>query len=226
MSPQSARRTARRRYGRDPYSDLEQLGGRGVAVAVTVQSGVKTQGLHERLADVSHALAADNRKRRHHKTILGALIWRRAHPDDPESLRELGATLDAYLSADLAEAPTDIKAGAHLPFSPKYRLDSAGIALRRTRRDASAKTLLSALVCRHVTPQDKGALIELLAEYYDVVRPRPLPLAQATGSRAPAAPISEPGPTRSHRRCGSRRREGPAWACFDRVVRTPPRASG
>lgn len=39
--------------------------------------------LHERLADVSHALAADHRKLRHHKAILGALIWRYVLPDDP-----------------------------------------------------------------------------------------------------------------------------------------------
>jgi len=134
--------------------------------------------LHERLADVSHVLAADHRKLRHHKTILGALIWRYVLPDEPESLRELGATLDAYLATDLAEAPAEIKAGAHLPFSLKYRLDGAAIALRRTRRDASAKTLLSALVWRQVNPQDVAGLVELLAKYQDAVRPRPLPLGQ------------------------------------------------
>jgi len=42
--------------------------------------------------------------------------------------------------------PAEVKIGAHLPFSLKYRLDGAALALRRTRRDASAKTLLSALV--------------------------------------------------------------------------------
>jgi hypothetical protein len=139
--------------------------------------------LHERLADVSHLLAADHRKLRHHKTILGALVWRYVCPDEPESMRELGATLDAYLSTDLAEAPAEIKAGAHLPFSLKYRLDGAAIALRRTRRDASAKTLLSALVWRHVNPQDVTGLIELLADYQELIRPRPLPLGQRAESR-------------------------------------------
>jgi hypothetical protein len=141
--------------------------------------------LHERLADVSHVLAADHRKLRHHKTILGALIWRHVDPDDGESLREVGTTLDAYLSTDLAEAPAEIKAGAHLPFSLKYRLDGAAIALRRTRRDASAKTLLSALIWRHVDPQDVAPLIELLADYYDIARPRPLPLGHGAGGRLP-----------------------------------------
>lgn len=133
--------------------------------------------LHERLADASHALAAEHRKLRHHKTILGALVWRYVRPEDPEGLRDLGEALDAYLATDLAEAPAEIKVGAHLPFPLKYKLDGAALALRRTRRDASAKTLLSALVWRHVDPANVGSLIELLAAYHDVVRPRPIPLS-------------------------------------------------
>ena len=132
--------------------------------------------LHERLADVSHALAVEHRKLRHHKTILGALIWRYVDPSDPQSLGQLGAALDGYLGTDLAEAPAEIKVGAHLPFSLKHKLDGAAIALRRTRRDASAKTLLSALIWRYVDPHDSAPLVELLGAYHDVVRPRPLPL--------------------------------------------------
>ena len=92
-------------------------------------------------------------------------------------MRDLGEALDAYLATDLAEAPAEIKVGAHLPFPLKYKLDGAALALRRTRRDASAKTLLSALVWRHVDPANVGSLIELLAAYHDVVRPRPIPLS-------------------------------------------------
>ncbi len=102
--------------------------------------------LHQRLADASHALAAEHRKLRKYKTILGRSSWRYVRPEDPESLRELGGALDGYLATDIAEAPAEIKAGAHLPFSLKYNLDGAALALRRTRRDASAKTLLSALI--------------------------------------------------------------------------------
>ena len=133
--------------------------------------------LHQRLADVSYALAPDHRKLRHHKTILGALVWRYVRPDDPEALRDLGGALDSYLATDIAEAPAEIKAGAHLPYSLKHRVDGAALALRRTRRDASAKTLLSALVWRHVDPADVASLIDLLAAYHDVVRPRPIPLS-------------------------------------------------
>jgi len=133
--------------------------------------------LHQRLADVSYALAPDHRKLRHQKTILGALVWRYVRPDDPEALRDLGAALDGYLATDIAEAPTEIKAGAHLPFSLKHRVDGAALALRRTRRDASAKTLLSALIWRHVDRNDLVPLVELLGAYYDVVRPRPIPLS-------------------------------------------------
>lgn len=132
--------------------------------------------LHERLADTSHALGAEHRKLRHQKTILGALVWRYIQPDDAERLRELGAWLDAYLKTDIAEAPDEIKVGAHLPFSLKYRLDGAALALRRTRRAASAKTLLSAVVWRHVDAAEIAELVELLAAYREISLPEPRPL--------------------------------------------------
>jgi hypothetical protein len=132
--------------------------------------------LQERLADVSYVLAAEHRELRHHKTILGALLWRYIEPDNPERLRQLGATLDAYLETDLGQAPAEIKVGAHLPFSLKYKLDGAALALRRTRRAASAKTLLSALIWRHVDTDGGQRLVELLAAYHEASRPKPLPL--------------------------------------------------
>jgi len=132
--------------------------------------------LQERLADVSHLLAAEHRKLRHHKTIIGALVWRYVDPDDPQRLRELGDTLDAYLRAELAEVPGEIKIGAHLPFSLKYKLDGASLALRRTRRSASAKTLLSALIWSHVNRDDLADLVALLSAYHEVLQPTPTPL--------------------------------------------------
>lgn len=129
--------------------------------------------LHERLADVSHLLAAEHRKLRHHKTILGALIWRYVEPGSPELLRELGAALDEYLVDEIAEAPAEIKVGATLPFSLKYRLDGAALALRRTRRLASAKTVLSALLWRHARTADLDALVELLSAYRVASAPTP-----------------------------------------------------
>jgi hypothetical protein len=95
--------------------------------------------LHQRLLDTSHSLAAEHRKLRHQKTILGALLWRHVDPDQPELLRELSAALDAYMQTDVSEAPSEVKVGANLPFSLKYRLDGAALALRRTRREATAK---------------------------------------------------------------------------------------
>lgn len=132
--------------------------------------------LHERLADVSHLLAAEHRKLRHHKTILGALIWRYVEPGSPELLRELGAALDEYLADAIAEAPAEIKVGATLPFSLKYRLDGAALALRRTRRLASAKTVLSALLWRHARTAELDALVELLSAYRVASAPTPTAL--------------------------------------------------
>lgn|ERR1035438_1141630 len=135
--------------------------------------------LHERLAETSHALALDHRRLRHQKTILGALVWRYINPDQPQSLRELGLALDAFLSTNVSEAPAEVKVAAHLPFSLKYRLDGAALSLRRTRRDATAKTLLSALVWRFVDPVDLDPLILLLEPYYAATRPTPAPLPDA-----------------------------------------------
>ena len=141
--------------------------------------------LHERLADVSHLLAAEHRKLRHQKTIIGALLWRYVDPDDRERLAALGETLDAYLATELAEVPSEIKVGANLPFSLKYQLDGAALALRRTRRAASAKTLLSALIWRHVERDDLAELVDLLAAYHQALQPTLTPLYRpdSDGSR-------------------------------------------
>ena len=133
--------------------------------------------LHARLEDASYALGVEHRKLRHHKTILGALVWRYVDPKDPGALRELGATLDDYLDSGVGDAPARVKVGAHLPFSLKHRLDGAAMVLRRTQRAASAKTLLSALVWKHVDPSELGPLVELLDAYHDATRPVPAPLA-------------------------------------------------
>jgi hypothetical protein len=191
--PSTPRRTRSRRpaqrsasSGSGRSSDAERARPKGAATSrpgvsladeptIFVQAMLAGE-LHQRLADASHVLAAEHWKLRKYKTILGALLWRYVRPDDPESVRELGAALDGFLATDIAEAPAEIKAGAHLPFSLKYSLDGAALALRRTRRDASAKTLLSALIWRYVKPGDTGPLAELLREYDEVSRPRPAPL--------------------------------------------------
>lgn len=119
------------------------------------------------------------------RRILGALLWRHVEPDDAERLRQLGALLGPYLETDVSEAPAEIKVGAHLPFSLKYKLDGAALALRRTRRAASAKALLSVLIWRCVDATIVDELIELLVVYPEVSRPKPLPL----GSSQPAEAV-------------------------------------
>lgn len=132
--------------------------------------------LQERLADVSHALSLTHPKLRHQKTILGALVWAHVDPEDIASLTELGDTLDQFLDTDTAEVPTESKVAAHMPFSLKWRLDGAVIKLRRTRRAATAKALLSALVWRYVDSSETGALVPLLEAYRDAIKPRPMAL--------------------------------------------------
>jgi hypothetical protein len=72
--------------------------------------------------------------------------------------------------------PSGIKAGALLPFGLKYNLDGVVLALRRTRRAASAKTVLGALIWRYVDPQDIADMAELLLEHDEVSRPTPTPM--------------------------------------------------
>ena len=138
--------------------------------------------LQERLADVTHALSLTNPKVRHQKTILGALVWAYVDPEDSASLNRLGHTLDQYLDTDAAEVPAESKVAAHMPFSLKWRLDGAVIRLRRTRRAATAKALLGALIWRYVDTDQTDALIPLLQDYRDATKPRPMPLDDVPAS--------------------------------------------
>jgi len=132
--------------------------------------------LQARLADMTYALALEHRKLQHQKTILGALVWRYVDPDDLPSLAGLSELLDAFLVDELAEAPAEHKVGAHLPFSLKYRIDGVVLKLRRTRRAATAKSVMSALIWRYVDPADPLGLVELLGEYRAQLQPKPLPV--------------------------------------------------
>jgi len=145
--------------------------------------------LQERLADASHLLALEHRKLRHQKTILGALVWSHVDPDDASSLNDLGLSLDRFLETDAAEAPTETKVAAHLPYSLKWSLDGALLKLRRTRRAATAKAMLSALVWRYVDPLQLQNLIPTLEAYQEAVRPRPLPLEEAVSPGQAQAPL-------------------------------------
>jgi hypothetical protein len=135
-----------------------------------------TGELHERLTETSHRIAAEQWKLRHQKKIIGALVWRHVKPDDAESIRLLGGALDEFLETDVAEAPAEVKVGTHMPFSLKHNLDGAALALRRTRRAASGRTLLSTLIWRYVRPENLDELLVLLEEYHEASRPRPRPL--------------------------------------------------
>jgi hypothetical protein len=132
--------------------------------------------LQVRLADMTYALAPAHRKLQHQKTILGALVWRYVDPDDLQSLARLSELLDAFLADELAEAAAERKVGAHLPYVLKHRVDGVVLKLRRTRRPATAKTVMSALIWRYVDPADPEGLVELLGEYRAQIQPRPLPV--------------------------------------------------
>jgi hypothetical protein len=132
--------------------------------------------LQARLADMTYALALEHRKLQHQKTILGALVWRYVDPDDVQSLARLSELLDEFLGGELAEAAAERKVAAHLPYSLKYRVDGVVLKLRRTRRAATAKAVMSALIWRYVNPADPEGLVELLGEYRAQLQPRPLPV--------------------------------------------------
>jgi hypothetical protein len=141
--------------------------------------------LQARLADMTYALALEHRKLQHQKTILGALVWRYVDPDDLQSLARLSELLDEFLADELAEEATEHKVGAHLPYSLKYRIDGVVLKLRRTRRAATAKSVMSALIWRYVDPADPDGLVELLGAYRAQLQPRPLPVIPAGAPEPP-----------------------------------------
>ena len=128
--------------------------------------------LQHRLARASLALKRTHPRLRHQKTIIGALVWRYVDVEDPDLKLQLGELLDEFEDDDLAQVPGQVKVGANIPQSLKWRLDAAAVDLQTRHRRASAKGILSALIARHVDPADLDGLIELLEDYDRALRPR------------------------------------------------------
>ncbi len=128
--------------------------------------------LRDRLARASFELEPTHPRLRHQKTIIAALIWRYVDPQNAEELLALTALLDDFEGDDIADVPGEVKVGATIPASLKRRLDGTALTLRTRHRRVSAKSILSALVARHVDPADLSKLIELLEDYDDAFRPR------------------------------------------------------
>jgi hypothetical protein len=128
--------------------------------------------LRDRLARASFELESAHPRLRRQKTIIAALIWRYVTPEDRDALAGLSALLDRFEDDDVVEVPGQVKVGANIPASLKRRLDGAVLALRSRHRRVSGKSILSALVARHVDPADVSCLGELLVDYDAAARPR------------------------------------------------------
>lgn len=139
--------------------------------------------LHERLLGAAFELKLARPRLRHHKTMLGALLWRHVDHRDAGSLREMAALIESYLTLPLSETVADVKVGGYVPASLKRHADGVALQLRRTIREVSVKTLVSALIWRYVDPSDEDAfasLVDLLSAYDGELHPRRRAMVPAT----------------------------------------------
>jgi len=129
--------------------------------------------VRERLADASYALE-DVRPGWHlQQTLVGALIDRHVHPDDPLAMDALVLRLAEWVDSPLSQRRGEaLKLGWRLPHSLTRRLDKAVLRLKATHRHLapSAKALLASLITTELepgTPEGVKRLIELVAPYVD-----------------------------------------------------------
>lgn len=119
----------------------------------------------QRVKLVSFELASDHRHLRRHQTILGALVWEHVDYADQRKLEDLADLIDAYHAGSWYGQPEVRRLSARMPVSLKRRVEGTVLALAHTHRAVSAKTLVAALVWRHVmfTADDEAAFARLVA---------------------------------------------------------------
>jgi hypothetical protein len=143
----------------------------------------------QRMKVVSFELAEDRRHLRRHQTILGGLVWQYVDHTDQRKLDELADLVDAYLAGPWHGLPEDRRLGARIPTSLKRRADGALLSLAHSRRNASARVLLAALVWRHVVSREDdsarfASLVDVLGAYQQEIARRSLRAPVATTARA------------------------------------------
>jgi hypothetical protein len=174
-----------------PIGPLQQSDGRrllGDERLVHLQADVPDVVL-QRVKQVSFELADDHPHLRHHQTMLGALIWSYVDHADQNKLDDLADLIDAYAAGPWRGLPEVRRLSGRMPASLKRRMEGTVLALAGTQRDVSAKTLVAALVWRHVAVHDDddvrfARLVDVLGGYHQELSQRSVtaPIAQTRGA--------------------------------------------
>jgi len=143
----------------------------------------------QRVKQVSFELAGDHPHLRHHQTVLGALIWAYVDHTHQDKLDALADLVDAYAAGAWRGFPEVRRFSGRMPASLKRRMEGTVLALAGTQRDVSAKTLVAALVWRHVAARDDdevrfARLVDVLGGYHQELSQRSVtaPVADTRGA--------------------------------------------
>ena len=153
--------------GSIPQLDAQRL--LGDEDLVYLQADVAKQVL-EQVKSVSYELMEHRPHLARHQIILGGLVWEYVDHTDQRKLDELADLVDAYGTGPWHGLPQNRRLSGRLPASLKRRMHGTILALERSRRDVSAKLLVSALVWRHVIPRTEdearfARLVDTLGGY-------------------------------------------------------------
>jgi hypothetical protein len=142
----------------------------------------------QRIKLVSFELAEDRPHLRRHQTILGGLVWQHVDHTDQVKLDQLADVVDAYQAGPWHGLPEDRRVSARMPASLKRRVEGTLLSLAHSRRDATARILVAALVWRHVVSREEdparfASLVDVLGAYQQEMARRSLRAPVATPRR-------------------------------------------
>jgi hypothetical protein len=147
----------------------------------------------QRIKLVSFELAEDRPHLRRHQTIIGGLVWQHVDHTDQVKLDQLADLVDDYRAGPWHGLAEDRRLSARMPMSLKRRVEGTLLSLAHSRRDASARVLVAALVWRHVVsceedPARFASLVDVLGAYQQEMARRSLRAPVATVPRGTSPP--------------------------------------
>ncbi len=170
--------------GQTPASDLEHAAGSVSPSLLADEPQVHLQAavpdvVLQRIKLVSFELAEDRPHLRRHQTIIGGLVWQHVDHTGQVKLDQLADLVDDYRAGPWHGLPEDRRLSARMPTSLKRRVEGTLLSLSQSRRDASARVLVAALVWRHVVSREEdsarfASLVDALGAYQQEMARRSL----------------------------------------------------
>jgi len=181
------------RKGQAPAGDLEHPAGSLSASLLADEPQVHLQAavpdvVLQRIKLVSFELAEDRPHLRRHQTIIGGLVWQHVDHTDQVKLDQLADLVDDYQAGPWQGLPEERRLSARMPTSLKRRVEGSLLSLAHSRRDASARVLVCALVWRHVVSREEdsarfASLVDVLGAYQQEMARRSLRAPVAATAR-------------------------------------------